>query len=92
MSKKNKCYLEYANSDAFLYEDDEWLNFGINGSKKKGKKKKKNKKKDKKSKKGKSEKRKCKDTLAERLIEKTVDSSLSIVADGFHQYFEKKFK
>lgn len=84
--------LEYANSDAFLYEEDEWLDFGIYESKKKKKKKKKDKKKDKKSKKGKAKKHKCKNTLGERLIEKSIDSGLGIVADGFHLYFEKKFK
>ena len=92
MSKKSMNYLEYANSDAFLSEADEWLDFGIYGSKKKREKNKK-KKKDKKSKHKKGKyKHKKKDNLAERLLEKTIDSSLGIMADGFHQYFEKKFK
>ena len=89
MSKKNKYFLDYTNSDAFLYEDDEWLDFGIYESKKKCKKK---DKKGKKSKKRKAKKHKCKNTLGERLLEKSIDSGLGIVADGFHLYFEKKFK
>ena len=98
---KDKYFLNCVASDTCQLDDDEWLDFGINGSKKKSKKKKKkskekkkSKKKEKKSKdkKGKSKKHKKKDTLIERLIEKSADRGLDIVADGFHLFFEKNLK